>query len=269
MTKATLAQADRWLLAVRVPFGIKEDAKEARLVVRPIAASMIKVYDAEVFCEASREAVSTTLKFFREPDIRERLDAWVSINISTPFALPSEAEEAPVSREAKLWLAHWFRADSDARAERALDLIRAKNDEAFGYLMKASMRAADIAVWRKWHIPGQRYDWTEAEVREAARKIVDTLRLQHTMPRARDEWRSIGDVLCFGPRPRANIEAPLPPLFLVLAMAVKTNAPGHQDALLDELRWIAAGQPTQSDEPVPVAFLTAPEPVDIGISLFE
>ena len=245
MTKATLAQADRWLLTVRVPFGIKEDAKEARLVVRPIAASMIKVYDAEVFCEASREAVSATLKFFREPDIRERLDAWVSINISTTFALPPEAEEAPVSREAKWWLAHWFRADSDAKAERALDLIRDKSDEAFGYLMKASMRAAEIAVWRKWPIPGQRYDWTEAEVREAAHKAV-SLRGQES----RLAHHVASTVL------------------MALAHSIKLNAPQHCDALLDELRWIAAGQPTGPSDPVPVAFV-APETVAIGISLFE
>jgi hypothetical protein len=246
MTKATLAQADRWLLAVRVPFNIKEDAKEARLVVRPIAASMIKAYDAEVFCEASREAVSATLKFFREPDIRERLDAWISINIAAPFALPLEAEEAPVSREAKWWLAHWFRADSDAKAERALDLIRDKSEEAFGYLMKASMRAAEIAVWRKWPVPGQRYDWTEAEVREAAHKAVSLrggqTRLAHCLAST---------------------------ALMALAHSIKINAPQHQDALLDELRWIAAGQPTEAAKPVPVAFVRAPEPVDVSISLFE
>jgi hypothetical protein len=80
MIKATFLQATAWLLDLRIAMGINESSKEARLAVRPIAASLIKDYGADVFRPESREHVAATLKWFREPDIRERLTAWCEAN---------------------------------------------------------------------------------------------------------------------------------------------------------------------------------------------
>ena len=91
MTKATLAQASAWLLAVRAKQDIRETARDAKLACHGIAASMIKTYDASAFTPDSSEYVSATLKWFREPDIRERLDAWCAAQRPVERNAPSPA----------------------------------------------------------------------------------------------------------------------------------------------------------------------------------
>jgi hypothetical protein len=168
------------------------------------------------------------------------LEAWQSANSpQSTVALPVEAETAPVSAEAKQWLAHWYRATEDEQCARALDLIRARSEEAFAYLMRVDTRAADIAVWRKWAPPARETlmaDWDdEAAIRRHVRKLV-------ALPR--------------GP---SRLQAGLWNIaFNTLVQAVKVNAPRHADALLDELRWIASGGLAAEVEPIPVAFQSPP-----------
>lgn len=222
MTKATLAQATYWLAAVGVPHMNNVEKPTAKVIIRPMAASLIKDYGAEVFCEGSREAVSATLRFFKEPDIRERLDVWCRINIQDVHALPQEAEDAPVSREIKLWLAMFYRADTDDKAERALDVIRGHSEDAFGWLVENDTRAASAAVWRKWVTPARTSlaaEWDDpAMIQEMARK------------------------LCTLPRGPSRVQARIFDIGLAaLVQAIKVNAPQHGEALFAELHWIASG----------------------------
>lgn len=232
MTKATLAQARHWLLqlATGQPEFNGKQPKETELVIRPLAASLIKTYEADAFCEGSRESVSSTLKWFREADIRERLDTWCSLNIRDAMALPIEAETAAVTRPAKFWLAMWYRASSDGAADKALELIQSQSAEAFEYLVRFEARAASCAVWRGWHVPRSDADmaaeWDdEAAIRAMVHKVVA---LRGSDDRLRVQVAKVA--------------------FDALVQTIKVRAPQHSEAFLDELRWIAEGSP--SDSPV-------------------
>jgi hypothetical protein len=206
-------------------------------------------FPAETYCQASLDAVAATERFWNEAGVTRALETWQSANSpQSTTALPVEAETAPVSPEAKQWLAHWYRATEDEQCARALDLIRSRSEEAFAYLVRVDMRAADIAVWRKWAPPARETlmaDWDdEAGIRRRVRKLV-------ALPR--------------GP---SRLQAGLWNIaFNALVQAVKVNAPQHADALLDELRWIASGGLAAEVGPIPVAF-QAPPMVEFDDEMF-
>lgn len=236
MTKATLTQARHWLTTLAVPHSNNIDEKTLDLTIRPMAASMIKTYEADAFQDASRESVNATLRFFKEPDIRERLDTWCAINLRGAAALPPEAENAPVSREAKVWLAGFYKAQNDAEAERVMDLIRGHNDEAWLYLIHHDTRAASIAVWRKWMPPAPddlAADWDDEEkVRAMVRKIL-------AFPRDASRYR----------------ETLFLTVFNTFVQVIKAHAPQHGPAMFEEMRWINGGG---VDVPVPVTIPETP-----------
>lgn len=218
MTRATLAQASAWLLAVRAQFDIKEEAKDAKLAVRGLAASMVKTYDAAAFTPESREAVSATLKFFREPDIRERLDAWVRINAPDAVEiLHPDAAMAPISEVARWHYSHMLSAKDEATAIRALDTLRSRESEAFDWVVRNDVAAAGWAVRHHWTPTPARnelaIDWDdEARIRDLAARI-------RTMPCA-TVWAS-----------RIREQA-----IASLLMTVGLHARQHLDAAVAELR---------------------------------
>lgn len=231
MTKATLAQASAWLLALRVPFANNETSTESKLVVRPIAASMIKTYDADAFRAESKEAVGATLKWFREPDIRERLDVWVRINApETVQTLAPEAAAAPISDMGKWSYSRFLKAGDDSAAVRALDTLRDRDRSAFDWVVRHDHGAASHAVMRGWQPTPTREelarDWDDEDgIRGHARRV-------RSLPRSNRSEAMIQDQA-----------------MNTLLMAVKINAPQHFDALVDALR--AYAEP----ESVPVAFV--------------
>lgn len=219
MTRATLAQASVWLLAVRTQFDIKEEAKDAKLAVRGLAASMVKSYDAAAFTPESREVVSATLRFFREPDIRERLDAWVRINAPDAVEiLHPDAAMAPISEVARWHYSHMLSAKDEATAVRALDTLRSRESEAFDWVVRNDVAAAGWAVRHHWAAPTPTRnelatDWDdEARIREMAARI-------RTMPCA-TVWAS-----------RIREQA-----ITSLLMTVGLHARQHLDAAVAELR---------------------------------
>lgn len=223
MTKPRMSDVLLWLADLatgRQEFAHK-DKKEVYRELRPMAASLVKAYDVEAFQTDSREAVAATLKWWREADIRERLDTWVSINIQSRHALPPEAEAALVSQEGKHWVALFYRAKDDARQVRALDLIRAHSDEAYGWLLRTEPRAADIAVWKRWDTPRHgdalAAEWSdEDDVRTMARKIA----LQAS---TRFGYRDF--------------------LMITFARVIRVHAPQHGRAMLDEWNKLVTLEP--------------------------
>lgn len=221
MTRATLAQASAWLLAVRAQFDIKEEAKDAKLAVRGIAASMVKAYDAAAFTPESREVVSATLKFFREPDIRERLDAWVRINAPEAVEmLHPDAAMAPISEVARFHYSHMLTARDEATAIRALNTLRSREGEAFDWIVRNDVAAAGWAVRRHWEpTPAAaelNADWDDADaICEMAARI-------RTMPCA-TVWAS-----------RIREQA-----IATLLMTVGLHARQHLDLAVAELRAVA------------------------------
>lgn len=228
MTRATLAQASAWLLALRVPFASNESSTESKLIVRPIAASMLKSYDASAFRAESREAVAATLKFFREPDIRERLDVWVRINApETVEVMAPEALVAPIEHSARWDYSRFLRAPDDTTAIRALGALRSREPVGFDWVVRNDHAAAGYAVQRGWRpTPTDTElasDWDdEVGIRAKARQV-------RALPRGTPFEAAVQD--------RA---------LHLLVYLVKTHAPQHFDLLLDELRGEVV--------PVPVAF---------------
>lgn len=239
MTKATAKHVRQWMLSLMARQAPQSEADVKAAVALSLLAMQLR-FPAETYCQASLDAVAATERFWNEAGVSRALEAWRSTNAPQDVAaLPPEAESAMVSREAKLWLAMWYRADSDTAAERTLDLIRARSDEAFAYLMRVDVRAADIAVWRKW-APHSRdslaMDWQdEAVIRSYARRIAAIERGPSRMQASL--WQIV---------------------FNTFVQIVKVNAPQHQDAMLDELRWIASGGAAGEAEPIPVAFQAPP-----------
>ena len=232
MTKATTVQVRTWLLALmarQAPQGV-DDAKAAVAMALP---SFKVKFPAEAFCQSSIDAIAGAERYWSEAGVTRALDAWWRANDTAPVSsLPPEAASAPVSDEARQWLAGYYRAENDHAAGRALDLIRRHSPEAFGYLTKNESLAASLVVTHRWHTVTPielAADWDdEARIREMAHKVV--------------ELRGSGTQLGIS---AASIA------LNVLVQAVKINAPQHGPALFDELRWIAAGCPTEEPAPPP------------------
>lgn len=263
MTKATLAQARHWLLQLGTgqPEFNGKNPKETELVIRPLAASLIKTYEADVFCEGSRESVSTTLKWFREADIRERLDTWCSLNIRDAMALPIEAETAPFDREGKFWVASFYNAKTDTAAERALDLIQSKHQPVYRWLTNKEDRAANIAVTRRWFADPTRDDladeWDdEAAIRAMARKIIVMMREVEPPSRGLTEFRQVASTKLT--RKKRDGEG-TSPFLEQLTNLVATHAKQHLPALADEIDFLReqgrgvapSDAPVQAVVPVP------------------
>lgn len=262
MTKATLPQARHWLLKLAVPFFQNVPEVTTELTVRPIAASMIKTYDASVFRDESREAVAMTLKWFREPDIRERLDTWVRINAPDGGVdLPPEAMEAPFDAVGKLWIKGFVLSANEEQASVRLGTIREKAPEVFAYLARVNHQAANIVVINHWTVPTPAQlaaEWDdEAGIRRIARKI------------ALEASTRVWGVGQLGSPPTFTFQSHL---LNQLARVVGMHAPHHGPALFDELNLVVQevaernAEPLAAPAPVPVAF--APPPDDIGAVLF-
>jgi hypothetical protein len=229
VTRATLAQASAWLLAVRSQFDIKEEAKDAKLAVRGPAASLVKTYDASAFTPESREAVSATLKWFREPDIRERLDVWVRVNTPEPVEpLPPEALAAPISMTAKWQYARFLKATDDDHAVRALSALRGAWDHAaFDWIVRHDYAAAGLAVRQGWKPAPSRdelaTEWNDLDWILAKARVIRSM----TCP---TPWSTMARAECLK----------------VFLLCVGLHGRQHLDAAVAELR---------STEPVPVAFV--------------
>lgn len=229
MTRATLAQASAWLLQLRATQNISESALEAKLAVRPIAASLIKTYAADVFRAESREAVSATLRFFKEPDIRERLDVWVKINApETVPTLPPEALAAPIGATGQWLYGRFLTAADEPAAIRALDTLRSREHGAFDWVVRNDHGAAGYAVRRGWEpapTPDElRVDWNdEPTIRRMAARI--------RAMACPTPWSTL-----------IRAEA-----IKALLMAVGLHARHHLDAAVEELRG--------EGDAIPVAFV--------------
>lgn len=223
MTKPTLAQVSAWLLAVRSQFDIKEKSTDAKLACQGYAASMIQAYDANAFTPESREAVSETLKFFRLPDIRERLDSWVRINApETEQLLAPEAAIAPISPEGRWFYSHMLKAPDETAAVRALGTLRSRDQAGFDWVVKTDHTAAGYAVQHGWKPSSTREDIQASYDDEAA--IVRTIRkIQAPLPDGR-YWTQAHEMMASYRR------------------IVALNAPQHLHLF------------TERDGPVPVAF---------------
>lgn len=260
MTKATLPQARNWLLKLAVPFFQNVPEVTTELTVRPIAASMIKTYDASVFRDESREAVAMTLKWFREPDIRERLDSWVRINAPDGGVdLPPEAMEAPFGTVGKLWIKGFVLSANEEQASVRLGTIREKAPEVFAYLARVNHQAANIVVINNWPIRTRAdlaAEWDDEErVRKAAR----------TLMAAFPDLRNTRMTFVTGDSAKNDRFALI--CLNALTAAVLSNASHHGPALADELGQYHLGAPIDvPPAPIPVAF--APPPDDIGAVLF-
>jgi len=245
MAKATQKQTRTWILTVMARQAVTMSTDQVEIQARLSLPAFIARFPADCFCAASADAVCATERYWNEAKVTQALETWQRANAPvTSNVLPPEADAAPLSMDGKLWLIGWYRADTDPQAERSLELMRAKSDEAFGWLIKNDVRAADIAVWRKW-VPRSRTDlaadWDdEAGVRRLAARIATEAPMngqgQHGF-----SYRGF--------------------LLQTLARAVSLHAPQHGPAMFDELRWIAAGSPSEAPE------IAAPA-VDIDLGMF-
>lgn len=245
MAKATQKQVHAWILLVMSRQAANMSATEAETQAKLSRAAFAARFPADCFCAASVDHVCATERYWNEAKVTQALEAWQSAN-APRSTMPPEAENAPVSNEAKHWLAHWFRAETDPAADRALDLIRTRSDEAFGYLMVHDHRAASVAVWKHWPVPRTPIElaaeWDDEDgIRRLARRIA-------TEAPARGQGTNGFSYRSF--------------LLETLARTVKLHAPQHGPAMFEELRWIAAGGAA-----VPVEAERAP-PVDIELGMF-
>ena len=182
MIKATRKQVRAWCLnlVARQVTRLSVDDMEAQLVMT--IPSLIARFPAAAFCQVSLDAVAATQRFWNEAGVTQALDSWTRLNLAPEGrTLPPEVEAAPVSDRAKMWLVGFYRATDDPGRIRALDLIRAKSDEAFNYLARTDTEAASIIVRRGWSTPVTRQDreidW------DGERSILDKARRIRALPR--------------------------------------------------------------------------------------
>lgn len=174
MKKPSTKEVRTWLLWVMARLPGAESEQEVEAKVQMMAGGLANSYPLAAFTEQSAGFVLIDLQWFREADIRQRLDRWRKTYLPDVSMLPEEAEKAPLDRDGKNWIAHWLKVQSDQDANAALGLIRAQHVGAFGFLLQTDVRAASIAIKRGWPDP-KRYDrasleseWGDPDVVEAA-----------------------------------------------------------------------------------------------------
>lgn len=241
MAKATKLRVKTWLMNVRARVVNKESEIDALAAAELSQDAFIARFPAASFCQSSLDAVAGSVQFWNEAALIKALTVWQAVN-EPSSTLPPEAENAPVSMPAKHWLARFYRARDDDEAERALDLIRSLNEEAFTYLAQHDTRAASIAVWRKWMPPTRAdlaADWDDEEkVRAMVRKIL-------AYPRDPSRYRESLFLIVFN----------------AFVQTIKVNAPQHSEAALNEMRWIAGG----GVDAVEAITIGAPEPSEFNL----
>lgn len=173
MTKPTQKAVKLWMLGVMAKQNMfasrsqEENKKDTDFAINASLMAFLDRYPREAFTSASMDAVCATEAYWSEAKVVKALDVWWSQNDPNgSMALPAEAESAPVSKDAKQWLAAWYRAKDDEASERALDLIRGQSREAFDYLVREEFRAANIAVMRHWTMPTRSdlaYEWDDPD----------------------------------------------------------------------------------------------------------
>jgi hypothetical protein len=259
VTKATKKETRAWMLrlmARQAPRPVNDIEADVALSVASFAAK----FPADAFCAASVDHVAGLEKWWNEATVMRRLQEWCDANNATPSNLPIEAEEAPVGRSAKLWLAHYYRAENDAHATRALDLIHSRLtmsadcQEAWTYLTEHDNRAALIALYRRWLVPSRTdlaADWDDEEgIRRKVRQIAEIGALGERTKQVSE--RMVNWIQPIGPM-----------LIMMLVHCVKRHAAQHAGALADELRTFRQNPEAQSVaaeamKPVPVAFPNDP-----------
>lgn len=213
MTKPTQRSVRLWMLGVmnrqRSFVGDNSD-KDADVAVKSSIFAFVERFPAAAFSATSMEAVCASEAYWNEAKIIAALDAWWRANSpETTTVLPPEAEQAPVSSEAKQWLAMWYRANEDETATRALDLIRSHSHEAFEYLMRVDFRASSIAVLRRWTTP---------TATDLASEWDDPAGIERLFQKARAGMRSYGGAM--------GVMA-LGMAYASLVTAVRIHAPQH------------------------------------------
>lgn len=245
MSKATRKHTRQWMLMVmgRQHAFMGDDAEvNAEAAVSISIDAFIAKFPAQILCAASIDAVAASVRFWNEGAVMAALDNWRQANEPSGPALPAQAEAAPVSRDAKVWLGAFYRAENDRQAERALDLIRGHSDEAWAYLCRHDMRAADIAVARRWYVPRSRAElsdeWDDEQgIRERVRRLGE-LRTATQQP--------------YNPRYRGAHEWPAVVWSVAAKMlteAVRRHAPQHAWALVEELKALQTGRPVDAPPP--------------------
>lgn len=238
MSKATRKSTRTWMLGLIGRQGVSGSVDDIEAQIALSLPAFIARFPSEAFCAASLDAVAGAEKFWNEARVMAALEAWQRSNEPAGPALPAQAAAAPVSEQAKHWLAGFYRAGDDRQAARALDLMRAQSPEAYEYVCRADLRAADIAVARRWPIPRTARDMADEWDDEAGiRRIARRLALETS-----------GDA--YGTN-RFNFREFL---MATLARTVKIHAPQHGWAMLDE--WDQIAHP-----PVTIDAVVVPSPL--------
>lgn len=151
MKKATPKETRIWLLVLmaRLPSNVVGDEREAEAKVQLMAPGLSQSYPQAAFTEASANYVMIDLEWFREADIRVRLDRWRKIYLPDFSTLPDIAAKAPLDEDGKNWIARWLRSQTPA----TLGLIRSYHMPAYVWLMRTDVEAASIAVRQGWPDP--------------------------------------------------------------------------------------------------------------------
>jgi hypothetical protein len=223
MIKATRKQVRVWMLGVLAKQGTARSVDETERVIALALPTLQVRFPAEAFCQTSMDAAVAANLTWNEAGIIRALEGWRAENAAKGFRLPDEVTSAPVSPQARQWLVGWYKPLDEAGAERELALIRDKCPEAYAYLVRIDTRAAEIATWRRWHVPLSEadlaVDWDdEAAIRAKARAV------------AANPWMR-------------------GPLLKWLATCVRLHAPQHGPALFDELNAIAHPEPIEPPPP--------------------
>jgi hypothetical protein len=155
MKRATTKEVRTWLLLImaRLPGNIIGDEHEAEAKVQMMAPGLANSYPQPAFTEASLNFVLADLQWFREADVRTRLDRWRKTYLPDLSTLPDAAAQAPLDDEGRNWVARWLRCDTDRHAVASLGLIRAYHQPAFAWLLQTDVRAASFAIRRGWRDP--------------------------------------------------------------------------------------------------------------------
>jgi hypothetical protein len=150
-----------------------DSADEADAKTQIMAPSLSQSYPLAAFNEESANYVLIDLEWFREADIRQRLNRWRQQHLPESDALPEAAATAPVDIDGRNWIARWLRVEpTDRGAAATLTLVRRYHPAAFAHLLKTDIRAAEMAVRLGWASDSsdRAAEWSDPEtVRRAIR----------------------------------------------------------------------------------------------------